>query len=51
MAEQNNEFLMKNRESYLTGSSLFLEVNATIYNKRGCGHGRGKRRGHGRNNF
>ena len=39
MVEQNNEFLMKNYESHSTGSNPFLEVNATMYNDRGRGHG------------
>jgi hypothetical protein len=30
MAEQNNEFLMKNHKSHPTGSRPFLEVNRTF---------------------
>jgi uncharacterized membrane protein len=33
MAEQNNELLMKNHQSHLTGSKPFLEVNETFVQK------------------
>ncbi|XP_054786877.1 uncharacterized protein LOC129293067 [Prosopis cineraria] len=58
MAEQNNELLMKNHESRLTGSTPFLEVNAVTnesawgYGRgRGHSHGRGRGRGHGSTSF
>jgi len=33
VTEQNNEFLMKNHQSHLTGSKPFLEVNGTFVQK------------------
>jgi hypothetical protein len=33
VAEQNNEFLMKNHKSHPTGSKPFLEVNRTFVQK------------------
>jgi hypothetical protein len=62
VAEQNNELLMKNHQSRLTGSSPFPEANATSFPKvnatsfkenhgRGRGHGPRRGRGRGRNNF
>ncbi|XP_022152405.1 uncharacterized protein LOC111020141 [Momordica charantia] len=53
VAEQNNELLMKNRESRPTGATPFLEANAVNFNNRGRGRGRGRGRdrGRGRNNF
>ncbi|XP_068304360.1 uncharacterized protein [Pyrus communis] len=60
MAEQNNEFLMKNHQSQLTGSAPFLEVNAASLKgnttssrgnnyKRRHGHKRGRWNGKGKN--
>jgi hypothetical protein len=57
VAEQNNELLMKNHQSRLTGSSPFPEANVTSFpeanavsfkGNRGRGRGRGPRRGRGR---
>jgi hypothetical protein len=57
LLEQNNEFLMKNHQSWPTGSSTFLEANVTSFHEanatsfkgnHGRGRGRGPRRGHGR---
>ncbi|KAK4284185.1 hypothetical protein QN277_001051 [Acacia crassicarpa] len=55
VAEQNNELLLKNRESHPTGSTPFPEVNVVTNEYfssrgrgrkggyiRGCGHGRGR---------
>ncbi|GAV85820.1 UBN2 domain-containing protein, partial [Cephalotus follicularis] len=47
IAEQNNEFLLKNHENRPTGSAPLPEVNATSSEFRGRGRGRG--RGSGRN--
>ncbi|KAL0309404.1 UNVERIFIED_CONTAM: hypothetical protein Sradi_5882700 [Sesamum radiatum] len=55
VAEQNNELLLKNHKSRLTGSALFSEVNVATCNHynhesyRGCGRGRGYRGGHSKN--
>ena len=46
VAEQNNELLMKNYQSRLTGSEPFPEVNVISSQTHGRGHGRS--RGHGR---
>ena len=53
IAEQNNELLLKNHQSRLTGSIPLLEANATIeVNRRGHGYyGQGRGRGRGRYNF
>ncbi|KAL0424484.1 UNVERIFIED_CONTAM: hypothetical protein Sradi_0983200 [Sesamum radiatum] len=58
VAEQNNEFLLKNHESRPTGSAPFLEVNVATHNHynhepyrgrgRGHNHIRGRGRGRGR---
>jgi hypothetical protein len=57
IAEQNNEFLMKNHQSRPTDSSPFPEVNATSFpeanatsfkENHGRGRGRGPKRGRGR---
>ena len=54
VAKQNNELLLKNHQSRLTGSTAFPEVNGISfdnnrgYNGRGHGHGR-KRGGHTQN--
>ncbi|XP_021753772.1 uncharacterized protein LOC110719176 [Chenopodium quinoa] len=59
VAEQNNELLMKNHESRLTGSTPFPEANATSHSgkeqkardhasNRGQGRGRDRGRGHDR---
>ncbi|KAK9681728.1 hypothetical protein RND81_10G023600 [Saponaria officinalis] len=56
VAEQNNEFLMKNHESRPTGSTPLPEANVTSYNEKGnyrdhassSGRGRGQWRGCGR---
>ena len=56
VAEQNNELLLKNHKSRLTGSISLPEANAIIQvNRRGCGrrhgyYGRGRDRGRGRYN-
>jgi hypothetical protein len=47
VAEQNNELLLKNHQSRLTGSAPFPEVNKTSFNNRG---NNGQRRGRGKNN-
>ena len=39
VAEQNNEFLMRNHQSRPTGSKLFPKVNAISSQTRGCGRG------------
>ncbi|XP_060965103.1 5-methyltetrahydropteroyltriglutamate--homocysteine methyltransferase 1-like [Cannabis sativa] len=53
VAEQNNELLMKNHESRPTGSTPFLEVNATIVDNHNysCSrdHNRSNRRGRDHN--
>ena len=60
VAEQNNELLLKNHQSRLTGSAPFPEVNATSLevntissggnnHKRGYGHMRGRWNGKGKN--
>ena len=41
VAEQNNEFLMKNHQSRPTGTEPFPEVNAISSQTNGCGRGRG----------
>ena len=57
VVEQNNELLLKNHQSRLTGSILLPEVNATIQvniRGRGRGHGyygQGRGRGCGRYNY
>ena len=51
VAEQNNKLLMKNHESWLTGSTPFFKVNAMRYNNNyahGCACSRGSGHGHGR---
>ncbi|PIN26939.1 hypothetical protein CDL12_00296 [Handroanthus impetiginosus] len=48
VAEQNNELLMKNRESRPTGSSPFPETNAINFSNFGRGRGRNHGRGRGR---
>jgi hypothetical protein len=47
VAEQNNELLLKNHQSHLTGSAPFLEVNKTSFNNRGNSD---QRRGRGKSN-
>ena len=57
MAEQKNEFLLKNHQSLLTGSTPFPEVNGTLFNNYrennglgcGCGRNNQNRRGHTQN--
>ena len=51
VAEQNNEFLMKNHQSRPIGTESFPQVNAISSQTNGCGrsHGRGRGRGCGRN--
>ena len=44
VAEQNNEFLMKNHQSRLTGTEPFPEVNAISSQTNGRGRGRGRGR-------
>ena len=50
VAEQNNEFLMKNHQSRPTGTVVFPEVNVKSSNNCGgyrrCGRGHGRGRGH-----
>ena len=50
VAEQNNELLMKNHQSRMTGTEPFHEVNAisSQTNGRGRSHGHGRSRGCGR---
>ena len=49
VAEQNNELLLKNHQSCLTGSISLPKANATIQtNRRGHGRGRGYFYGQGR---
>ncbi|KAK9698556.1 hypothetical protein RND81_08G113000 [Saponaria officinalis] len=54
VAEQNNELLMKNHESCLTGSTPLPKANVTSYNEKGnyrdhaSSSGRGRGRGHSR---
>ena len=50
VAEQNNELLMKNHQSHLTGIEPFPKVNviSSQTNGRGCSNGRGQGRGRGR---
>ena len=50
MTENNNELLMKNHQSRLSGIEPFPEVNAisSQTNGRGRSHGRGRSRGRGR---
>ena len=50
VVEKNNEFLIKNHQSRLTGSVAFLEVNVAFFKNygRGYNHGRGRGRGRGR---
>ncbi|GAV84328.1 UBN2 domain-containing protein, partial [Cephalotus follicularis] len=48
IAEQNNELLLQNHESRLTGSVPLPEVNATSSDFRGQGRGRGREHGRGR---
>ena len=50
VAENNNELLMKNHQSRLTGSIAFPEVNITNYSryKNYNSYGRGRGRGRGR---
>ena len=49
MAKHNNELLMKNHQSRLTGTEPFHEANAisSQTNGRGRSHGRGRGRGRG----
>ena len=49
VAEQNNELLMKNHQSRLTGSEAFPKVNAISSQNYGRGRGRGCGRSRGRN--
>ena len=49
VAEQNNELLMQNHQSYPTGSEPFPEVNAISSHNRGCGRGCSRDRGLGQN--
>ncbi|GAV87723.1 UBN2 domain-containing protein, partial [Cephalotus follicularis] len=53
IAEQNNELLLQNHESRLTGSAPLPEVNAISSDfrgrERGCGRGHGRGHGSGRN--
>ena len=53
VAEQNNELLMKNHDSRLTGTTSFPEVNAVFSNNNGRGRGRGRSHncGKGRSNY
>ncbi|XP_076932942.1 uncharacterized protein LOC143598671 [Bidens hawaiensis] len=50
VAEQNNELLMKNHETYPAGTAPFPEANVATYNgpSGSRGRGRGRGRGHGR---
>jgi hypothetical protein len=49
VAEQNNELLMKNHQSHLTGSQPFPEANGTSFHGNKGNYGRG--RGRGRKNY
>ena len=50
MAEKNNELLIKNHQSRLTGSAAFSEANVVLSKNygRGYNHGRGRGRDRGR---
>jgi hypothetical protein len=45
--QENNELLIKNHQSHLTGSTPFVKANETSFhgNKRNCGRGRKNYRG------
>ena len=45
VAEQNNESLLQNHQSRLTGSASITEVNVASSSGRGCSRGRGHGRG------